>query len=533
MLISKWDESLIIDDDLQAWTLGGMLTDLCNRAGLPPDLVDVGRLEGMVRGLLISNNNSIISVISDLSQNHLFDVSNFDGKVHFIPRGGDPVRTIPLDDLIDTGEFDKRTRADSIEVPARLDLQYFDLDGGLNPDLQTSERSIDSRATGSDSLTSSELMTADEAARSVAITHKLTIEEQRGTFEFQLTRKHFDLVCGDVIMMDGERLRISKVDIDSNSQKYKASFDRKSAYTSTIKGVPVQQPTPPPDKVIGPSVVELMDIPFFNDLDDDLGFFVVAERTTPAWEGVAIEFSVDGGLTYFDELSIGSEGVVGVLSQPLPAHPHWYQDKRNEAAVALHDTRDTLEQYSHRDVLDRKGLVLIGDELCAYEVADDVDGQGNWVLSKLLRGRRGTAAVAHPAGTRVVFLQYGTVDMIETAITDISRTYTIRITSYETSDQRVETFHYTGKSQQERAVTGLSVRRHGSDMTISWLGVGLLGGGTRVAHGANFTGYRVTVGGVAHDTQDQHLTIPYQAGTIRVQQMNKYTGSGTAVEIAV
>ena len=136
MLISKWDASLIIDDDLQAWTLGGMLTDLCNRAGLPPDLVDVGRLEGMVRGLLISNNNSIISVISDLSQNHLFDVSNYDGKVHFIPRGGDPVRTIPLDDLIDTGEFDKRTRADSIEVQARIDLQYYDLDGGLNPDLR-------------------------------------------------------------------------------------------------------------------------------------------------------------------------------------------------------------------------------------------------------------------------------------------------------------------------------------------------------------------------------------------------------------
>ena len=79
----------------------------------------------------------------------------------------------------------------------------------------------------------------------------------------------------------------------------------------------------------------------------------------------------------------------------------------------------------------------------------------------------------------------------------------------------------------------VTARRHGSDMTISWLGVGLLGGGTRVAHGANFTGYRVTVGGASHDTQAQHLTIPYQAGIIRVQQMNKFTGAGPAVEIVV
>ena len=113
-LISKWDPSLAIDDDLMSWSLGNLIIDLCSRAGLDPDMYDVGSLEGRVRGLLISNNNSTISVINSLAQNHPFDVSNYDGKVHFIPRGGEVVRVISMDDLIDTGDFDKRTRADSI-----------------------------------------------------------------------------------------------------------------------------------------------------------------------------------------------------------------------------------------------------------------------------------------------------------------------------------------------------------------------------------------------------------------------------------
>ncbi|HRN97594.1 MAG TPA: phage tail protein [Candidatus Saccharibacteria bacterium] len=532
-LISKWNTSLAIDDDLMSWSLGNLVIDLCSRAGLDPDMYDVGSLEGRVRGLLNSNNNSTISVINGLAQNHTFDVSNYDGKVHFIPRGGEVVRVISMDDLIDTGEFDKRTRADSIEVPLTMHLEYFDIDGGLNPDMQTSERSIDSRARGSTKLQTSELLTSDEAARSVAITHKLAIEEQRGTFEFSLTRKHFDLVNGDGIEMDGERLRITKNDIDTNSQKYKASFDRKSAYTSTIKGVPAQSPTPPPDKVIGESIVELIDTHILSDLDDFLGFYIVAERTTPAWEGAAVEISIDGGQSYFDEISIGSEGVIGYLTAPLDTHPHWYQDKLNTLEFRLADTRDELEQFTHRDVLNRRGLIIVGDELMNYEVADDVDGQGNWTVKNLLRGRKGTASTSHAAGERIIFLEAGLVDFIETSLFDVGRTYTLRITSYGTSESTTRTFTYQGKSQIERAPARLSVRRSGSDMIISWIGVGKLGGGGRVSMGAQFDGYRVTIGATVHNTNNMTLTVPYQSGLIRVQQMNKLTATGIAAEITV
>lgn len=532
-LINKWDPTLIIDDDLMSWSLGNLIIDMCSGAGLEPDMYDVGSLEGRVRGLLISNNNNVIATINVLAQNHLFDASNHDGVVHFIPRGKAVARTIDVDELLTAKDTDKRVRSDSIDVPLTMHLEYYDVDGGLNPDMQTSERSIDSRAKNEVKLQTSELLTADEAAQSLVITHKLAIEAQRGEFEFQLSRKYIELVAGDVISMDGERLRITEIDLDRNSQKYKASFDRLSAYQSTIKGVPAQQPTPPPDKVIGPTVVELMDLPVLNDADDLLGFYLVAERTTDAWEGVAIEVSIDGGQSYFEELSVGAEGVVGYLTAPLAAHPHWYQDERNTIEFLLKDKRDLVEIWTHRDVMNRRGLILVGDEIMNYELADDVDDQGNWKISKLLRGRKGTQAKAHAIGERIVFLEAGLVDFIETSLFDVGRTYTLRMTSYQTSESTVVSYTYNGKSQTERAPARLSVRRDGADMHISWIGVGKLGGGSRVAMGAHFDGYKVTVGSTVHTTPLMSLTVPYAAGVVKVQQINKLMGAGKAAEVVV
>ena len=61
-------------------------------------------------------------------------------------------------------------------------------------------------------------------------------------------------------------------------------------------------------------------------------------------------------------------------------------------------------------------------------------------------------------------------------------------------------------------------------MIISWIG-GKLGGGGRVSMGAQFDGYRVTIGATVHNTNNMTLTVPYQSGLIKVQQMNnKLTG---------
>ena len=115
----------------------------------------------------------------------------------------------------------------------------------------------------------------------------------------------------------------------------------------------------------------------------------------------------------------------------------------------------------------------------------------------------------------------------------MGRTYTLRITSYGTSESTTRTFTYQGKTQVERAPARLKVRKDGGNMIISWIGVGKLGGGGRVSMGAQFDGYRVTIGATVHNTNNMTLTVPYQPGLIKVQQMNKLTGAGIAAEITV
>ena len=58
-----------------------------------------------------------------------------------------------------------------------------------------------------------------------------------------------------------------------------------------------------------------------------VGFYIVANALRQ--HGRVLRLVLMVGSRYFDEISIGSEGVVGYLTAPLDTHPHWYQDKLN------------------------------------------------------------------------------------------------------------------------------------------------------------------------------------------------------------
>src|SRR5690606_15883473 len=162
----------------------------------------------------------------------------------------------------------------------------------------------------------------------------------------------------------------------------------------------------------------------------------------------------------------------------------------------------------------------------------------------LLRGRRGSASRAHAAGERFVLLERGFISFQVGSITDIGRTLTFRATSFGTSTDlgTVVSLQFEGRTQIERAVGYLAARRINSDdVHVSWQGVGRLGGGGNVAHGARFAGYRVVFDdGVTEleiDTQNQELTqdisslgSPVQ---IRVYQLNDLTGEGLAAEVTI
>lgn len=520
--------------NLETWNISSVVAEVCQRAGVPIEALDIGGLEGGVDGIMASANQNASDTIEALSSMFLFDLVNYDGMLHTLPRGGPVVAELTLDDLVDTGgEIDKSERLDSLEVPRMLNLEYMDYDGGLTPDKQASDRSLDIRSKGEERQQTPVILRTADAARLVTIQHKVLIEEQRGGFEFSLPDSFIWLTCGDIVMLEGERLRIFDIEIDDGFQSYKTVHDRASAYSSTVQGIPISQPSEPPTLIIGDTVMHFIDSHILEDADDALGYYV-AVNSAGYWQGAAAELSLDGGENYLSRETSRAPSVMGVLETELPVGPVPYPDAVNTCQVRMLRTDSTLQDASFTDMLNRRNLAIIGNELVNFSVTDEIE-PGLWEISYFLRGRKGSQVAAHPVGTRFVMLNLGALFFVGADLFQYQRDLTFRVTSLGADrESQVFTVNFTGQSQRERQPAYLQAKRVGGNMVISWQGVGRLGGGSRVAMGAFFAGYRVTINGVAQpDTTARTITVtaPGAGATISVQQINQLTGAGPALTV--
>lgn len=516
-----------------SWALSSIVAEICDRVGIPIDHFDTSLLEGYIDGFSTSSAHAASSAIEDLAGVIPFDPANFGGVIHFVPRGADAVASFTRDDLVDDGkEIENVSRRDSITVPRVINLEYYDTDGGLTTDKQTSDRSFDNRSTGESSTDSVVIMRADDAARAVVVTHKVSIEELRGEVEFSLPDSWLDLTVSDIVLFEGDRLRITDCEVDDGQQNYKATYDRQSAYRSTIQGVPASLPSPAPGLIAAESRMEFIDSHILQSSDDNLGYYVAVSSLTLDWEGALVEISRDGGANWIDSDGTVSNAIMGSMITALPAHSADYPDHRNTFTVRLLRADMELLPATFTEMLNRSNLAIIGNELINFSTVEQI-GERDWLLGGLLRGRKGSAAVSHVAGERFVFLDRTDLAFVEAELFELGRALTFRVTSYGLTDGPTTTVTFQGRSQQERQPAYLKAHREGSSLVASWQGVGRLGGGQGVGMGRYFTGYRVTLGTNTYDTVSMTLTIPYAAGTLSVQQNNSITGLGPAISVNI
>ena len=522
------------DQPIASWAIASVIAEVCDRAGIPYEALNLELVEGGVDGIMASANQDAYTTIEQLSGLFLFDVVNHDGQLHMIPRGGGVVAELTLDDLVeDSGEVDKSERLDSIEVPRVLFLEYMDYDGGLTADKQISDRSLDIRSLGEQRNQTPVILRTADAARVAMIQHKVMIEEQRGGYEFSLPDSWIWLTCGDLIRLEGERLRIVEIDINDGYQSYKTVHDRASAYSSSVQGVPIDQPSVPPTLVIGNTTLHFIDSHILEDADDSLGYYLAANGPD-VWRGCQVELSLDGGANYIDSDTSGAPTVMGVLETALASGSMYYPDTINTCRVRMLLANSEIFGTTLTGMLNRENLCIIGDEMVNFAGANEI-APGLWELSYFLRGRKGTQVASHPIGTRFVMLSLGSLAHVSTDLFLLGRNLTFRVTSLGADVQSsVFTVPFIGRSQRERQPAYLQANRVGGNMVISWQGVGRLGGGSRVAMGAFFAGYRVTINGIAQpDTTARTITVtaPGAGATISVQQINQLTGAGPALTV--
>lgn len=525
-----------------------VIDELCARVGLTQ--YDVSELEELnTWGITVINQYPMYTVLQSLGQAFMFDGANIDGQIKFVRRGANTVATITADDFVDDQDMEYETsqRQDSIAIPRTLHLNYFDIAGGLATEVQTSERSGDRRSVGEQSLTSAVIMDADSAAQMVVIQHKVGIEELRGERRFSLSDEFIRLTVSDPIFLEWDgnmhRVRITRCRIMDGMQQYIAVHDRQSSYTSDVEGTPASPQTPPPSSIVGPTLLQPLDIHILRDADDAPGLigYVAVSGVLPAWQGARVEISYDGGATYVEETSITSASVMGTLSSTLADHPQAYPDEINSFTVEIEAEDPDIEETDLVGMFNGNNLAIVGDELIQFANADETS-EGRWEFSYLLRGRRGTSTEAHSIGDRFVLLQRSNLIVVPANLTDIGRTITFRATSFGASieDATVVSITYTGQSQTEREASYLMAGRDGDTLTVTWIGVGRLGAGAQSAHGQRFTGYRVTFSDgvntdiVVETTSSQivqDVSSLNSPCTVTLEQLNSLTGAGPSIEV--
>jgi len=511
---------------LSAWTLAGIIEELCKRAGVPKFSVDF--IEGMADGFSITNEQSAKTALEDLAQTFCFDLSNHSGRLHFVPRAGEPVLALTTEQLTESAK--EKKRRDSLRIPKILQLSYFDTEGGLTADMQTSDRALDSRSKDIKKLETSVLMSADQAARSVVIWHKIQVEETRGEVTFKLPDSFIALAPADIITLDGARLRIVSVEMEAGQQSIRAVYDRQSAYYSTIKGIPRAEASDAPDLILADTLLRVFEAPPLNDAQDTLGYYIAVTPQTLNWQGAQVDLSRDG-VNFVDSEEATSYATFGELSAPLNFHRHEYRDDVNTLTVKLARADMELLPATQAEMQNRANLALIGDELINFSGVNQISNT-EWELTGLLRGRKHTPSTHHMAGERFILLD-DQVQFVPAEQFDLGRTLTFRATSYGAQPTTSGWQTLTLSAIEEPAPAYLKARRTGNDLVLSWIGTGRRGGGAVVSLSAGFKHYRITRGGQAWETTQSTLTIPYSAGTVTVQQVHALTGAGIPASISI
>lgn len=529
-------------------TLSAIVTSLHAKAKQGASKYDVTELTDTVEGITYAGDYTIASAIRALATPYFFDASEYDGKIHYIKRGKPVVKTLTIDDLVDAPE--ESVRENQIEYPRVLHMSYQNPSIGYAPAKATSTRSSpDVRVVGEASAQVPVVYSdVAEAAQVTNKLHKIAWAEAEGPVTFSITDDHLDLVCADCIGLSlrskVKRLRIVSIVDDPGIRKLTCRVDRQSAYTSSLTGIPLPPPNPPPQSLVGPTVAATLDIPGIDEADDALIYRVGAAGLSAAWTGAVVQRSANAGASYSTATTFSLGTVIGQLTESFADASEHYTDTTNLVKVQLFLPED-IDSITDAEFLSKGGAFAIQSvdgswELMQYRDALQTSDY-SYTLSTLLRGRLNTTTAAHAAGALIVFLEYTKAVTADTSM--IGATLTHRAVSNGLSPETAfpQDGTFAAKSQTEWPVANLLLSRASNTITATAVPRHRFGTEVVPVRSVHWVAYRWTAtagaNSITKDTTTDATTFDVTGWsspvTVTVSQVNRYTGAGPSVSEAI
>ncbi len=389
--------------------LSEIIGDLSSRALLSGSQYDVTALVPIVDGAIIDSQSACRDNVNPFQSVYQFDGVERAGVMTFVMREGVPLFTIP-NNLLATQPSGgagpalvtvKRTQ--ELDLPSQVSIRYINAANDYQVSTQYARRVV----TNSQSSVSAsfQIVMTDEKAAAVAATILYNAWTERVGTTIELPRKYWRNEPTDVVIANGYLMRlIRKGDEVAGIVKFEGLV--------TSSNVWIQGPTPAPGEGFTPITppifqltnMQLLDIPLVVDNDFSNGFYIAVSPTvdTP-WPSCSVFKSSDVlGTSYAQIATITTQAIVGTADGVLaPFGGGNVIDASSSVTVTLGPGGSELSSCTYDELLGGANPGLLGNEIFQWMTATEI-GAGQYTLTNLLRGRRGTewAMFGHAAGER-------------------------------------------------------------------------------------------------------------------------------------
>lgn len=536
----------VIADTGGTVALSSVVGDLATRAGLED--FDVSGLSGTVSGFVLGRTVSYRQAIEALIRAYPFDGREVDGSVVFTALPQSSVAAIAEDDtMADGADAERRTvtltRAQEQELPREVLVRYIDPARDYQPGVQRARR-LAGEARGQEVAELPLALSATAAKQAAEVTlARAWIARDRVTFA--LTPRHLLLASGDVITLtleDGTALevQIEEVEFGGGRLLCRGALFSAAVFASAAAGDSGLFP-PQVIPAVPETTLRLLNLPPVTAAGVTAPvFFAAAAAAADGWRGAALYQSTDGGVDYGQVAALSAPAAMGTCQIVLGGGPADAWDEANTLTVSLLHADMTLDSRPELAVLNGANAALVGGEVIQFRTAV-LDLNGDYVLSGLLRGRRGTeyAIAGHGASEAFTLLTASAVVGVEAGFAALGKDYLYKGVSVGAAlaDTTAQNFTYTGLNLKPFSPVHVRGARAGNnDLTVTWVrrtrGAGdwLDGADVPLAEEAEL--YEVDIldsGAVVRTLSATVPTVTYTAS----QQTTDFGSAQSSVDVAV
>lgn len=425
-------ERVFVNKQGSGVTLQSIVDSVMNDTGaLEPEVDwDSNALSGIdVHGYVVGRDSSARDIVMQLAGAYFFDGVESDYKVKFTLRGGPSIATITEPYIAFSKNKDitvQQTRAQEVELPMRVTVNYSDKDRNYQTGSQYAKRNSNPFPTmHSHTEMKFELPITMTATDAKQIADKSLKMAWNGRLTYKMKWPWYFLKYdpSDVLTVVTDKgntyeMRLSKLGMGVDfSLDTEGTSDQSANYVSSVVAADGGSVPTQIVRSAGPVNLLIFNTPLLRDSDDTQGigsvyYMAVTPQSPGDFSGAVIYEAADVNATDYENLdTISTEPLWGTCLTALPAVNTYAMDTTTAIYVRVmaldsnYQVR-TLESCTLDDLNSGKNAALIGNEVIQFMTATVQPDGKTYMLTNLLRARRGTnyAVPYHSAGEPFILL---------------------------------------------------------------------------------------------------------------------------------